>query len=173
MVVPTRNVGLVRFVSTTDAKGWPLAQTPILAVLQIRPVPQVTGALTDHVCPFNLVPTSSPVRAAANAPLAHHARAVTVARLSSRPTLITAAWEPTQRTVLTVNSVSLDNAFRSTLLPELLPIVALTGSVNQDLTARSTSVYPSRSQPTCRSAEAARDLVEATKCASPASVLAT
>lgn len=173
MAVATYNADLDLFVSTTDAKGWPLAQTPTPAVLQIRPVPQATGALTDHVCPFNLVPTSSPVRAAANAPLAHHAEAVTVVRPSSRPTLITVVWEPTPRTAPTVNSVFLDNAFHSTLLQGHLLIAALMENANQDLTARIMSAYLSRSQPTYRNAEAAQNPAEATRCASRTNVSAT
>jgi hypothetical protein len=159
-------------VLTIDAKGWPLAQTPIHAALQIRPVPQATGASTDHVCLFSSVPTSSLARAAVNALLAHHAKAVTAVKPSSQPTLITAAWELTRRNVRMDNYVFLGNVFRSTLPRALLPVVALMEGANQDLTAQTTSVNLSRSQPTCRSAEAAQSLAEATGCASRVSVSA-
>ncbi|KAG9504946.1 hypothetical protein J7337_004927 [Fusarium musae] len=60
------------------------------------------------------------------------------------------------------NYVFLGNVFRSTLPRALLPVVALMGGANQDLIAQTTSVHLSRSQPTCRSAEAAQNPAEAT-----------
>jgi hypothetical protein len=174
VAVRTNGVDLDLFVSTTNARRLTLAQTLSLAVLQMQPAVRVIGALTDHVCHFNLVQTSSPAKAAVNAPLVHHAEADTVVRSSSRPTLITVAWRPTQRTVPMVNSVFPDNAAHSTLLPGLLPIVAhLMESANPDLTARTTSAYLSGSQPTYRNVEAAQNPAEVTKCVSRVNVSAT
>lgn len=94
-----------------DVRRSTSAQTQHLAELPTKHAAQEAGVSMESVYPLSLEPKSSPVKRLANAPLAPHVVADSVAK-SPSPPIPTTAVKALQRTAPPVNFVFLGNVNR-------------------------------------------------------------